>query len=113
MESRWKHASSLLAAILLGAGVGTAFAADYPAAPAGQAMAPATGARMAAPSKAEPAAAAFRKLDASAKGYVTKDDAKSLSGFDKAFQDNDANHDGKLSSAEFAKAWQEFTGNKS
>ena len=32
MELRWKHASSLLAAILLGAGVGTAFAADYPAA---------------------------------------------------------------------------------
>lgn len=115
MQSRWKQASSLLAAILLGAGVGTALAADYPTAPkpAGQAMAPAAGAKMAAPSKAEPAAAAFRKLDASAKGYVTKDDAKSLSGFDKAFQDNDANHDGKLSSAEFAKAWQEFTGNKS
>jgi hypothetical protein len=39
-------------------------------------------------------------------------DARSLSGFDKASRDNDANHDGKLTSAEFAKAWQEFTGNK-
>ena len=117
MESRWKQASSLSWAILLCAGMGTAVAADYPATPAAndpsKAMAPDTGAKMAAPGKAEPATAAFKKLDATGKGYVTADDTKSLSGFDKAFQSNDANHDGKLSSDEFAKAWQEFTGNKS
>ena len=119
MQPRWKLAS-YVPAMILGAGIGTATAADYsapapkPAAQdAGKTMTPATGARMAAPSKAETADAAFKKLDATAKGYVTKDDAKSLSGFDKAFQDNDANHDGRLTSAEFAKAWQEFTGNKS
>ena len=116
MQSHWKRSSSFFA-IALGVGIGTATAADYSTPPpktdAGKAMAPATGARMAAPSKAETADAAFKKLDATAKGYVTKDDAKSLSGFDKAFQDNDANHDGRLTSAEFAKAWQEFTGNKS
>jgi hypothetical protein len=119
MQSHWKR-SGFFFAIALGLGIGTATAADYstpapktPAQDAGKAMAPATGARMAAPSKAETADAAFKKLDSTAKGYVTKDDAKSLSGFDKAFQDNDANHDGRLTSAEFAKAWQEFTGNKS
>lgn len=116
MESCWKRSSPFFA-IVLGVGIGSATAADH-SAPApkqdtGKAMAPATGARMAAPSKAETADGAFKKLDATAKGYVTKDDAKSLSGFDKAFQDNDANHDGRLTSAEFAKAWQEFTGNKS
>lgn len=113
MESRWKQASSLSWAILLCAGMGTAAAADNPptagANDPSKAMAPDSGA---APSKAEPAAAAFKKLDATGKGYVTMDDTKSLSGFDKAFQSNDANHDGKLSSDEFTKAWQEFTGNK-
>ena len=116
MESGWKQASTLSGAVLLCAGMGIAVAADYPATSGAnatnKAMAPATGVKMAAPSKAEPATTAFKKLDASGKGYVTMADAKSLSGFDKAFQDNDANHDGKLSSGEFAKAWQEFTGNK-
>jgi EF hand len=79
----------------------------------GKTMAPAEGTKIAAPSKAETADAAFKKLDASGKGYVTADDAKALPGFDKSFQANDANHDGKLTLAEFKKAWEEFTGNKS
>ncbi len=121
MNVEWKQPGTLAAAILLGAGMGFAggaAAADYGTPPAnaaaqpGKTMAPAEP-RVVAPSKAETADGAFKKLDASGKGYVTMADAKALSGFDKAFQDNDANHDGKLSLAEFKKAWQEFSGNKS
>ena len=64
-----------------------------------------------APSKSEMSDSAFKKLDASNKGYVTKDDAKALSGFDSSFQAADANHDGKLTADEFKKAWTSFTGN--
>src|SRR5204862_7458880 len=64
-----------------------------------------------APSKSEMSDSAFKKLDASNKGYVTKDDAKSLSGFDSSFQAADSDHDGKLTVDEFKKAWTSFTGN--
>ena len=116
--------SSLLVAGLLSAGIafaGVAIAADTPAAApptstttqappnAGKSI---MDTKVAAPSKAESPDTAFKKLDASGKGYVTKDDAKALSGFEKAFQDNDANHDGKLTADEFRKAWSEFSGNK-
>jgi len=75
-------------------------------------MAPAAETRAAAPSKAESPDMAFKKLDMGGKGYITKDETNALSGFDKAFQDNDANHDGKLTQAEFGKAWAEYSGNK-
>jgi uncharacterized membrane protein YkoI len=65
------------------------------------------------PSKAEMADAAFKKLDAAGKGYVSKDDTKGLTGFDNAFQVADANHDGKLDAAEFKNAWASYTGRKS
>ena len=65
------------------------------------------------PSKAEMADAAFKKLDAAGKGYVTKEDTKGLTGFDNAFQLADANHDGKLDAAEFKNAWASYTGRKS
>lgn len=84
--------------------------------PTGQSMNPSgTGSMSSAnvipPSKSETADSAFKKLDMSNKGYVTRDDAKSVSGFDRAFQAADANHDGKLSNDEFKKAWTSFTGN--
>ena len=41
---------------------------------------------------------------------VTQEDAKVLSGFDQAFQANDANHDGKLTADEFNKAWSMYSG---
>ncbi|HEY2817863.1 MAG TPA: EF-hand domain-containing protein [Casimicrobiaceae bacterium] len=63
------------------------------------------------PSTSETSDSAFKKLDASNKGYVTRDDAKSVSGFDRTFQTADVDHDGKLSSDEFKKAWSSFTGN--
>ena len=113
--------SSLLVAGLLSAGIaftGVAIAADTPGAAPSATQPPANAGksimdtRAAAPSKAESPDAAFRKLDYSGKGYVTKDDTRALSGFEKAFQDNDANHDGKLTADEFRKAWSEFSGNK-
>ena len=87
-----------------------------PGAPSGQSMNPSgTGSMSSAnvipPNKSETADSAFKKLDASNKGYVTRDDAKSVSGFDRAFQAADADHDGKLSNNEFKKAWSSFTGN--
>ena len=63
------------------------------------------------PSKSETSDSAFKKLDASNKGYITRDDAKSVEGFDRSFQSADANHDGKLTGDEFKKAWTSFTGN--
>jgi hypothetical protein len=63
-----------------------------------------------APSRAETPDAAFKKLDASGKGYVSQEDAKVLSGFDQAFQASDANHDGKLTADEFNKAWSMYSG---
>ena len=120
--TKWKQSSSLAAAILLSAGFIGSAVAQYtaPSTPPkqgatepGKTTAPADSMKMAAPSKAETADAAFKKLDASGRGYVTAEDVKSLSGFDKAFQSNDANHDGKLTADEFKKAWQEYTGNKS
>jgi hypothetical protein len=64
------------------------------------------------PSRAELPDAAFRKLDAGGKGYVSKEDVKGLSGFEKSFQLADANKDGKLSPAEFSKAWADYTGRR-
>jgi hypothetical protein len=63
------------------------------------------------PSKSETSDSAFKKLDASHKGYVTLDDAKTMPGFERSFQSADTNHDGKLTGDEFKKAWTTFTGN--
>jgi len=87
-----------------------------PAGPSGQSTSPSgagsmTTAKGIAPSKSEMSDSAFKKLDASNKGYITKDDAKSLSGFDSSFQAADSDHDGKLTVDEFKKAWTSFTGN--
>jgi hypothetical protein len=65
-----------------------------------------------APSKSETPDSAFKKLDASGKGYLTMDDAKALPDFDKTFQQFDANHDGRLTTAEFKNAWAAYSGNK-
>jgi Ca2+-binding EF-hand superfamily protein len=121
---------SLLMAALVAAGFGVtgiAIAADYPAtknqtspaatSPATNAATPGAAPRTGnvtaiAPNKAETPDSAFKKLDASGKGYLTMDDAKVLTDFDKLFQQFDANHDGRLTTAEFKGAWAAYSGNK-
>ena len=51
---------------------------------------------------------AFKKLDVAGKGYVTRDDTKELEGFDPVFQQNDGNHDRKLTPDEFRRAWTTY-----
>jgi len=63
------------------------------------------------PNKSETAASAFEKLDAAHAGYVTKEQAAKLDGFDKAFTQADKNKDGKLDRDEFRAAWAIYTGN--
>ena len=46
----------------------------------------------------------FRSLDKNGDGYLTKDEVSHLRGYDKAFDEADDNHDGKLSPDEFIKA---------
>jgi len=75
------------------------------------ATSPAMDSKAIPPGRAETPDSAFRKLDAANKGYVSKEDAKQLSGFDSAFQQADANGDGKLTQDEFKKAWSTYSGN--
>jgi hypothetical protein len=63
------------------------------------------------PNKSETASSAFEKLDAAHAGYVTKEQAAKLDGFDKAFTQADKNKDGKLDRDEFKAAWAIYTGN--
>ncbi len=60
------------------------------------------------PGRSELPSSAFNKLDVAAKGYVTRDDTKELEGFDAVFQQNDGNHDGKLTQDEFKRAWSTY-----
>lgn len=62
------------------------------------------------PSKVENADSAFAKLDIGKKGFLSREDAKVLSGFDKPFRSNDQNQDGRLTPAEFMRAWETYTG---
>jgi hypothetical protein len=112
-QRRYLQQHTLLSAMVVAASVGMAGAvlaadvsADKPTTPV------TTAAQAIAPSRAETADAAFKKLDVGGKGYVTKDDVKVVAGFDKMFDDNDANHDGRLAMDEFKKAWTAYSGNK-
>ena len=97
------------------AAAGTAFAQMQPATPT-QSPTPSYSSRAAEmpsviPSKSEIAGSAFKKLDASRLGYVTKEEVAKLDGFDKWFTQADRNKDGKLSQDEFKVAWGLYTGN--
>jgi len=61
-----------------------------------------------APSKSDTADSAFQKLDAAKAGYVTKDQAAKINGFD--FTQADKNKDGKLDRDEFNTAWGVYRG---
>jgi len=60
-----------------------------------------TSARM--PARTDSADSAYKSLDASNRGYLSKSDVQGLSGFN--FDQADANHDGRLTRDEFSKAW--------
>lgn len=62
------------------------------------------------PSRSELPDAAFKKLDITGKGYLTRDDTHELDGFDAVFERNDRNHDGRLDPDEFKRAWAMYAG---
>ena len=57
-----------------------------------------------AASQGEPADPRFSKLDTNRDGYLSREEAGKVPGFDKAFSEADDNRDGKLDAAEFVKA---------
>jgi hyperosmotically inducible protein len=57
-----------------------------------------------AASQGEPADPRFNKLDTDRDGYLSREEAGKVRGFDKAFSEADDNRDGKLDAAEFVKA---------
>lgn len=48
--------------------------------------------------------AEFTRLDTNRDGYLSRDEARKIRGFDAAFKDADDNRDGRLDDAEFVKA---------
>jgi hypothetical protein len=61
------------------------------------------------PSRQEISAKAFDKLTAGKREFVTRADVAGLPGFDSAFEQADANHDGRLTEDEFNTAWTIYT----
>lgn len=57
------------------------------------------------PSELKDADAVFNELDVSGRGYVTRRETKELIGFGEAFRAVDAKGTGKLTRAQFRKAW--------
>jgi hypothetical protein len=73
-----------------------------------QAPAPASG-RGGLPTRSDSAATAFRALDSSQRGYVTRADTDRVAGF-VGFDNADRNRDGQLSPEEFHDAWKFYAG---
>ena len=63
----------------------------------------------AVPNKSALTSSAFDMLDTGKRGFVTRDEAAKLPGFDSAFQQADENSDDRLSEAEFARAWISYS----
>ena len=57
------------------------------------------------PSRQEISAKAFDKLTEGKREFVTRADVAGLPGFDSAFEQADADHDGRLTQDEFNTAW--------
>lgn len=58
----------------------------------------------AGPEKGMPAYPEFSKTDTNRDGYLSREESRKITGFDKAFKEADDNRDGKLDAAEYAKA---------
>jgi Ca2+-binding EF-hand superfamily protein len=112
-RSHYEHTALIATVAGCLAVAGIAYAQSQPTTPA-QSPPPSssTPTQMAAmtPSKSETFSSAFQKLDATQAGYVTKEQAAKLDGFDKAFTQADTNNDGKLDRDEFKAAWETYTG---
>ena len=65
--------------------------------------------RMGIPSKSDSAATAFKTLDPTNRGYITKAEADKIPGF-MGFDNADTNRDGQLSYDEFTTAWKTYSG---
>ena len=111
MISKTSFRPAQLTAALLFVGMGTVATAGFAQSPGTASPTNPSATMTAPPSKTEAPDSAFKKLDPSAKGYVSKDDAAQLQGFDSAFQRADANKDGKLTQSEFNQAWAIYSGN--
>lgn len=110
-QARLRAAPLLFAALALSAAVGLAQdgpAAISPTPPA----APPELVKPVLPSELQRAESVFRKLDVAQRGYVTLDDTKDLIGFEAAFRSADGTDSGKLSLAQFRKAWANYTAKK-
>lgn len=83
-----------------------------PPKPASDPLAPPSVVKPVVPSKAELAESAFKKLDATNKGYVTMEDTSGLDGFAPIFRDFDTDKSGKLDIQQFKKAWARYSGYK-
>lgn len=64
------------------------------------------------PSDLKSADAVFDELDAGGRGYVTREDTKDLLGFGEAFRAVDRQGSGKLTRAQFRKAWALYKAGK-
>ena len=81
-----------------------------PASQAGPAPAiPPTGGGL-SPTSFDSAETLFNRFDAGRTGYLTKDQVQSLDGF--SFEAADLNRDGRLSAAEFDRAWSDYQSKK-
>jgi len=83
--------------------------AQEPAQPPGSPLPPATPPELfkpdLPPSELNDADAVFRKLDVAKQGYITLEDVKDLLGFEEAFRAVDTKGSGRLTQAQFRKAW--------
>lgn len=83
--------------------------AQVPAQPPGSPSAPSTPPELfkpdLPPSEINNADSVFRKLDVANRGYVTLEDTTDLLGFEEAFRAADSAGSGKLTPAQFRKAW--------
>ena len=104
--------TELLIALLIVSGIGTLYAqdpSDLPKGPGPQLATPPTGARL-TPTPFEPPEHVFNRLDANRTGYLTREQLGTLERF--PFDQADLDRDGRLSPAEFSRAWGAWTTNR-
>ena len=106
IPAKYSRVAALAFALLASGSISVPRAADNPSdepvSPGLPIAAPATGAAL-TPTPFEPAEHVFERLDTGRTGFLTREQVAPLERF--PFDAADTNHDGRLSSDEFAKAW--------